>query len=93
MLAGCYLLLFFQVIDLLAAMKSVIACFNEGNYPGAEAELKKAIVLNPKDYQAFVQRGKVKFQAGEKKGACSDWSKAGELGDFKIYDNMKKKCN
>lgn len=47
---------------------------------------------NPENPAAYMQRGEVKYLMGDKKGACLDWSKAGNLGDLEAYDVIFEKC-
>jgi tetratricopeptide (TPR) repeat protein len=60
---------------------------------GAIADYNKAIELDPKDADAYINRGNAKYGNGDKKGACLDWSKAGELGTALAYEIIKKFCN
>ena len=52
-----------------------------------------AIKLNPNDVSAFINRGHSKKLLNDKKGACLDYSKAGELGYEQAYDFIKEYCN
>jgi hypothetical protein len=36
-------------------------------------------------------RGFAKYDS-DKMGACADWSKAGEMGDYSAYDLIEKYC-
>ncbi len=47
---------------------------------------------DPENPMAYKQRGEVKYLLGDKKGACLDWSKAGDLGDLEAYDVIFEKC-
>ena len=51
------------------------------------------IELNPKNKEAYSNRGIAKLNLKDKNGACLDWSKAGELGYEEAYDMIKKNCN
>jgi hypothetical protein len=42
---------------------------------------------------AYFNRGTSNYYLGNKKQACIDWSKAGELGFTDAYDLIKKFCN
>ncbi len=59
---------------------------------GAIGMYDKAIQLNPKEVQYYIMRGYAKYESN-KTGACADWSKAGEMGDYSAYDLIKKYCN
>lgn len=48
---------------------------------------------NPKDVDAYTNRGLAYFQLDKLIPACSDWSKAGELGFEGVYEFIKKYCN
>ena len=62
-------------------------------YTEAIADYTAAIKLNPNYAEAYYSRGITKKQLNDKDGACFDLSKAGELGDMKAYDMIKKYCN
>jgi tetratricopeptide (TPR) repeat protein len=63
------------------------------NYKKAIEDYSMVIKLNPKDADAYHRRGNVKYNSGDKEGGCVDWSKAGELGKFEVYESIKKFCN
>ncbi len=50
------------------------------HYEAAIADYSAAIGLDTKLAQAYYSRGQAKARSGDKKAACSDWKKAGELG-------------
>ena len=58
---------------------------------GAIKAYDKAIQLNPKEVQYYFMRGYAKYDS-DKMGACADWSKAGEMGDYSAYDLISKYC-
>ncbi len=60
---------------------------------GAIRDENKFIKLKPNYAEAYSGRGLLKFELGDKQGACQDWSKAGELGLMKAYDKIKQNCN
>ena len=67
--------------------------FSLKNYTGALEDYNIAIILNPKDYNAYYKRGFVNyFHLNNKKGGCSDWSKAGELGMKEAYEMINRNC-
>ena len=39
------------------------------------------------------QRGLLRFHFKDKQGACTDWSKAGELGCFEAYKQIQEHCD
>ena len=50
------------------------------------------IKLNPKEGKAYHLRGLAKLKLKKKKDACKDLNKAGELGYFDAYADIKKYC-
>jgi tetratricopeptide (TPR) repeat protein len=58
---------------------------------GAIKAFDKAIQLDPKEIQYYIMRGFAKYDS-DKMGACADWSKAGEMGDYSAYDLIEKYC-
>lgn len=64
------------------------------NYKGAIDDYDKAVDVDPKDYDAYYNRGLIKyFYLKNKSGGCSDWSKAGELGLEKAYELIDEHCH
>ena len=63
------------------------------NYKGALDDYNKAITVDPKDYNAYYNRGLIKyFYLKNKIAGCADWSKAGELGFEKAYQLINENC-
>ena len=62
------------------------------DFKGALEDYNIAIELKPNYSDAYHNRGIVKLELGDKNGACLDWSKAGELGQSKSYEMIKKYC-
>jgi len=54
-----------------------------GDYQGAIKDFNKAIEINPKDADAYYNRGLAKIGLGQKYSGCLDLSRARELGYFK----------
>jgi Flp pilus assembly protein TadD len=52
----------------------------------------KALEIDPNNAMVYSNRGGAKFVLDDKKGACSDWNKAGELGFLEAYDWIKEHC-
>ncbi|KJF44259.1 tetratricopeptide repeat protein [Draconibacterium sediminis] len=50
----------------------------------------KAISISPEDGYLYRIRGLAKYNTNDKYKAHSDWSKAGEFGDYKSYELMKE---
>ncbi len=53
----------------------------------------KFVKLDPKYAIFYNNRGVTKKKLGDYEGACSDWSKAGELGDGDAYQLIREYCN
>ncbi len=59
---------------------------------GAIEDYDKAIEKNAEDVHAFINRGIAKYNIGLKEEACSDWNKAGNLGDYDAYKYLSRYC-
>jgi len=70
--------------------KGTILMSMSDNY-GAIQAFDKAIQINPQETSYYIQRGFAKYD-NNKIGACADWSKAGEIGDYSAYDLISKYC-
>lgn len=63
------------------------------NYVGAIDDYNKAIEVDPKDYEAYFNRGLIKYSyLNNTKEGCLDMSKAGELGSKDAYEFIKDYC-
>jgi hypothetical protein len=62
------------------------------DYKGALDDYTKAVELAPDDQSAYFNRGGTRFLMGDQQGACSDWGKAGELGETMALDMIKQHC-
>jgi lipoprotein NlpI len=62
-------------------------------YTDAITEANIAIELNPDYGYAYLNRGIAKEMIRDKKGACSDWSKAEELGVQSASAHLSNTCN
>ena len=95
------LIIFCLFITSLAYTKTAEDYFNSGyakaelkkDYRGEIQDYTKAIELNPKDAEAYYNRGLTKITSGQKDSGCLDLSKAGELGLAGAYEAIKKYCN
>ncbi|WP_320663857.1 tetratricopeptide repeat protein [Prochlorococcus sp. MIT 1223] len=72
----------------LANIKSTYLRDNKG----AISDLDKAIRINNRNPLYFANRGILKEQLGNNKGACSDWRKASSLGDKESSEWVSKQC-
>ena len=65
---------------------------NSGDYQGAIKDYDKAIEINPKDAEAYYNRGAAKLGLGQKDSGCLDLYKARELGHSGAYQTIKEHC-
>jgi len=66
--------------------------YNMEQYENSIKDMTKAIELE-KNPNSFIIRGLSNLKLDNKSKACSDFSKAGELGESKAYENISKYCN
>ena len=69
------------------------ARLNLGLYLDAKADFTKVIELHPQDEKAYFNRGLCNHYLNLKSQACSDLSRAGELGMKEAYEAIKEFCN
>ena len=50
------------------------------------------LLLNPKNKEAYLNRGSAKLLNQDIEGACLDWSKSGELGHIDAYKLIREYC-
>ena len=62
------------------------------DYQGAIADCDKAIKIDPRDGDAYYNRGIAKEMDGDLNGACSDWRQASSLGDKEAADHVSDQC-
>jgi tetratricopeptide (TPR) repeat protein len=62
-------------------------------YENALRDLTYVLRKQPRNSDAYFARASVRLQAGDREGACIDWSKAGELGDLNAYQYIREHCN
>jgi len=62
------------------------------DYSEAFADCNKAIEINPKYADAYIERGILKNKLGQKDSGCLDLRKAEELGSSYVTDAIKKYC-
>lgn len=55
-------------------------------------DIDRLIDLDPRNPQGYMFRAAVKVQVGDDRGACLDWSKAGELGEISAYEYIRQNC-
>jgi tetratricopeptide (TPR) repeat protein len=63
------------------------------DYQGAIDDYTISIDENWKNPASYFHRGEIYHKLNQKDKACSDWSKAGELGKVEAYDKIKEFCN
>ncbi|WP_432672227.1 hypothetical protein [Flavobacterium sp. SM2513] len=59
---------------------------------GAIQDFDKEIGQKPMFSSPFLLRGISKYNLNDVDGACSDWSKGGELGEGEVYKYIGKYC-
>lgn len=62
-------------------------------FPSALADLNYLVRKQPRNPNHYMYRASVRLRAGDREGACLDWSRAGELGDIDAYDYIREYCN
>ena len=78
-------------IDAAGHKKQGSAHAKYGQYTKAINEFTKAIELNPKDAEAYNNRGVLYFVVLENKvKGCADWKKACKLGDCENYNRARQ---
>lgn len=68
-----------DVISADELLKQAGAKAEEGDYVGAIQRYTEAILLNPNFARAYGNRGLVRANLGDKRGAMEDWRRAAEL--------------
>lgn len=63
------------------------------NLNNALLDINHAINLNKNDSEYFIFRGSLNLLLNQKKMACLDFSKAGDLGDGRAYEKIRENCN
>jgi hypothetical protein len=63
------------------------------DYRGMISDLDAVILINGLNKDAFYWRGIIKLAQYNDKSGCLDLSRAGELGEPKAYDEIRKYCN
>ncbi|MCC5931354.1 MAG: hypothetical protein JJU28_19045 [Cyclobacteriaceae bacterium] len=67
--------------------KLMLSAYNE-----AILDCDKIIEKNPKNIDAYFLRGVIKIEYGLVESGCRDLSTAGEMGDLRAYDELRKHC-
>jgi len=67
--------------------------FGKKNYILAMKDYNKVLSIENNDLDALVNRAKIKIILKDKKSACIDLSRAGELGSDEAYELIKQYCN
>ena len=67
--------------------------FKLGNYKECVTAMQKAIEITPTYGHAFLLKGIANIKLNNKSQGCLDLSRAGELGESKAYEEIKKYCN
>lgn len=66
--------------------------YHIGEYEKSVKDMDKAISIQ-ENANSFYFRGLSNLKLNKKSKACSDFSKAGELGESKAYEEITKNCN
>ena len=61
-------------------------------YKFAINDLSMALDLSPYDGETYLFKGIARFESGDRKGACSDWSKARNYGELKAIEYILEYC-
>lgn len=69
-----------------------VARLGMNNLSGALRDCEKAIELNPRYSDAYLQKGLILLRAGRRNQACENLEKAYKLGNSKAYGLLKEKC-
>jgi tetratricopeptide (TPR) repeat protein len=56
-------------------------------------DINNAINLNKNDSEYYIFRGILNLLLNQKKIACLDFSRAGDLGDGRAYEKIRENCN
>ena len=67
--------------------------YEKQDYKQALIEFDKLFALETPHADAYVFRGYTKFELGNTKGACADWTEAKKLGDKEAEHDLHKYCN
>ncbi len=67
--------------------------FAKKNYKLALIDYNKVLSIDKDDFDALVNRAKIKINLNDKKGGCIDLSRAGELGSDEAYELIEEYCN
>ncbi|AFH50766.1 TPR repeat protein [Ignavibacterium album JCM 16511] len=63
------------------------------DYQNAFNDYTKIILIDSLNSLAYYQRGLINIELKREKAACDDFKKAGELGYFEAYEQIKKHCS
>ena len=69
-----------------------VAKYIIGDFQGAIADYNKSILQNSRFGWCYLNRGNAKLKIKDKKGACKDFSLAGELGVDSAYEKINENC-
>jgi hypothetical protein len=51
-----------------------------------------ALDLDPRNKEAYLNKGLARYYLNDPEGACHDWNKAMEYGSVKAYEFLEKHC-
>ena len=55
--------------------------------------LELLIEIHPTDGEAYLIKGSINYELGNKAEACNNWKKASDLGNNDATEALKKYCN
>lgn len=62
-------------------------------FPQALSDMNYLVRKEPRNPLHYMSRASVRLRAGDREGACLDWSRAGELGESDAYQYIREYCN
>lgn len=65
------------------------AYYNLRKIDSAMIDYNRCIQVNPTFADAYANRGSVKFEKGDRDGACQDWVKAKEFGNQSMTERLQ----
>ena len=63
------------------------------SYESALSDLNNCLLINPKNAEAYLNRGAVKLRLEDKEGACADFKQSAALGNTAATENVIKYCD
>ncbi|MFW5804146.1 MAG: tetratricopeptide repeat protein [bacterium] len=70
-----------------------LANFQLRNFAAAIKNFSNVYEVDKHDVEVLIFRGFAKYYSNDKRGACLDWSLAGEKGSAEAYEHIRQYCN